>query len=501
MQSEARVRIRSGRRGNRRPALGRVVIVGGGVGGLSAALLLGRQGYKVLLCERDVAPVPAGTEEMWSDWPRPGVPQSRLGHTFLAGFRTLLRDRAPDVLDRLLDAGAPIVDHSLSMPGNDRREEDSQLSSIMCRRPVLDGILRQAVEDEPTVEVRLGCVAVGLAAEASQMPGVPRVIGVHTRGGETLSADTVVVATGRLSPIGRWLEKIGAARLEEETSGCGLRCFTRYFRIIRSSGEDFRVSTRLTVEGELPYMMYQFYGADAGTFCVELLPPSWDDELSGLHREDVWMDAVRTLPESAEWLDPARSTPISAIAAMGEERNTLRRFVSDGRPVALGIHVIGDARCQTHSLYAWGSRNALAGAAAVADVMADHAGDGEAQALDLEQRIGAELDGRHAYAVERDRSLRRFYRGEPQWDGSHPRRGAVLRDVLTAAEEDANAFRAVTRWHLQLDSADALERNAAVAERARVLAARRKPKPQASRPPRETLLQVIAGHASPAQPG
>jgi 2-polyprenyl-6-methoxyphenol hydroxylase-like FAD-dependent oxidoreductase len=495
MHPDARVRIRSGRRGDRRPELSRVVIVGGGIGGLSAALLLGRQGRNVLLCERDPAPVPAGTEEMWSEWPRPGIPQSRLGHTFVAGFRTLLRDRAPDVLERLLDAGAPIVDHSLNMPGDDRREEDSELSSIMCRRPVLDGILRQAVEDEPTVEVRLGCVAVGLAADSSPMSGVPHVIGVHTRGGETLSADTVVVATGRLSPIGRWLDMIGAGRPEEEASACGLHCFTRYFRIIRSSGEDFRVSTRLTVEGELPYMMYQFYGADAGTFCVELLPPFWDDELSGLHREAVWMDVVRALPESAEWLDPARSTPISAIAAMGQERDTLRRFVSDGRPVALGVHVIGDARCQTHSLYAWGSRNALAGAAAVADVMADHPADGEAQALDLEHRIGAELEGRHAYAIERDRALQRFYRGEPEWDGSHPRRGAVLRDVLPAAEEDADVFRAVTRWHLQLDSADALERNADVADRARALAATRILKPRAPRPARETLLRVIAAHA------
>src|SRR4249919_617641 len=80
MQPDSQARIQHGGRGDRRPALGRVVIVGGGVGGLSVALLLGRQGRDVLLCERDPAPVPAGTEEMWSDWPRPGVPQSRLGH-------------------------------------------------------------------------------------------------------------------------------------------------------------------------------------------------------------------------------------------------------------------------------------------------------------------------------------------------------------------------------------------------------------------------------------
>src|SRR5205814_980833 len=65
----------------------RIVIVGAGIGGLVSALMLGRQGHSVIVCERDAAAVPSDPDSMWSDWPRPGTPHARLGHTFLAGAR------------------------------------------------------------------------------------------------------------------------------------------------------------------------------------------------------------------------------------------------------------------------------------------------------------------------------------------------------------------------------------------------------------------------------
>lgn len=108
-----------------------VVIVGAGIGGLATALLLGREGRDVVVCERDPAPVPSLTEEMWSGWQRPGIPQAPLGHTFLPGFRVLLGERAPDVLERLYAAGAPLVDFAKDMPGDERRPEDAELTGIM----------------------------------------------------------------------------------------------------------------------------------------------------------------------------------------------------------------------------------------------------------------------------------------------------------------------------------------------------------------------------------
>jgi 2-polyprenyl-6-methoxyphenol hydroxylase-like FAD-dependent oxidoreductase len=470
-----------------------VVIVGAGIGGLAAALLLGREGRDVVVCERDAAPVPATTEEMWSAWSRPGIPQAPLGHTFLPGFRALLAARAPDVLERVHAAGAPLVDFARDMPGADRRPEDGDLQAIMCRRAVLEGILRQTVAAEPTVQIRTGCDVTGLAATSSRMPGVPRVVGVHTRGGGTFAADTVVVAGGRLVPVPRWLRAIGVQAPEELAEGCGFVTFTRFFRIHPRPGEDHRVSTHLTVEGDQGFMSYEIFGADSSTFCVELTPPASDHALRGLRHEAVHMAAARLLPEIEDWLDPGRATPIGPVAAMGQERNVLRHFVADGRPVALGLHVIGDARCQLDSLYAWGSGVALAGAVALVDVLAAHRDDPEAQALAFEHRMGAEIGGRHALSLARDRATARRYRGQPEWDEPEHGIGLLQSTVVPAAAEDADVYRAVTRWENQLDPVDALLKNTAIIERARALAAVRAPQPPTtSGPTRERLLELIA---------
>ncbi len=161
--------------------MGRFVIVGAGIGGLVTALMLGRQGHEVVVCERDASPVPADPDEMWSSWSRPGTPQARLGHTFLAGFRLMLEERLPDVIEDVLSVGAQRWDLALDMPGEERREEDAELVLIMVRRPVMEGVLRRLAEAEETVEIRRGCQVMGLTAETAKT-GVPVVTGVGIKG-------------------------------------------------------------------------------------------------------------------------------------------------------------------------------------------------------------------------------------------------------------------------------------------------------------------------------
>ena len=470
-----------------------VVIVGAGIGGLATALLLGREGRSVVVCERDPAPVPPSTEEMWSDWGRPGIPQARLGHCFLSGFRMLLGQRAPDVLEHLYAAGAPLVDFAADMPGDERLPEDGEMTAIMCRRPVLEGILRQAVQAEPTVQLRCGCDVVGLVAEPSLIPGVPKVVGVRTREEGSIAARTVVIAGGRRVPVQRWFQGIGASAPAEQSEGCGFVCYTRFFRIRLGPGEGHHLSTELAVEGDLGYMKYEIFGADQSTFCVELCPPARDRELRALRHEAAYMAGARALPESLDWLEPERATPIGPVAAMGEERNLLRQFVTAGRPIALGVHVIGDARCQTNSLYAWGAGSALAAATTLVDVLTEHPGDLQAQALAFEARRGAEITGRFELSRARDRAFRRLQDGEPEWDDPAHGHGLIHSVVLPAAEEDPAVYRAVTRWDLQLDSVGALAENTAVLERARALAAAREPEPETTpKPTRDALLELIA---------
>jgi glycine/D-amino acid oxidase-like deaminating enzyme len=82
------------------------VIIGAGVVGLGAALLLCGDGHEVTVLERDADAPPAGTEEIWGSWQRKGVNQFRLPHFFLARYRGLLDSELPEVKTGLVAAGA-----------------------------------------------------------------------------------------------------------------------------------------------------------------------------------------------------------------------------------------------------------------------------------------------------------------------------------------------------------------------------------------------------------
>src|SRR5690242_18336214 len=82
-----------------------VVVVGGGVAGLGAALTLARGGHDVTVVERDDTPMPASSDEAF-EWDRRGAPQVRHSHALLARLTTILRRDHPDVWAALLAEGA-----------------------------------------------------------------------------------------------------------------------------------------------------------------------------------------------------------------------------------------------------------------------------------------------------------------------------------------------------------------------------------------------------------
>jgi 2-polyprenyl-6-methoxyphenol hydroxylase-like FAD-dependent oxidoreductase len=431
---------------------------------------------------------------MWSNWPRPGTPHAPLGHDYGGGFRALLQEHAPDVLKRLGEVGAPAWDWGASRPGDERCSEDDELIGFLSRRAVLEGILRQAVEAEPTVELHMGCQVTGLLSEASAMERVPRVVGVRLRGGCEIRAESVVVAGGRSLPIQRWLEAIGVPPALEESKASGFRWYTRFFRIHPRAGEDPILAAQFLTVTDLRYLIYVFAGADQGTFFVEFAAPVWDHELRGLHQESVFMAVARALPEGPAALDPERATPIGPVAAFGQEYNRLRSFIRDEHPLALGLHVIGDTRCTTHNIYGWGIGMAFGEGVTLADILCNHRGDAVAQALAFEEQWGNEVAGRYRLSLELDRARVRDYRGEAKWAPDDAGEGFIQTVVVPAASEDAEIFRALKRRGGQLDPVGALGRNSALLERARSLAAIRTPSvPKAPPgPAREEILRVIA---------
>ena len=171
----------------------RAVVVGAGIGGLTAARVLADHFEHVLILERDV--LPAEPED------RPGIPQGRHVHGLLRGGQDALEALLPG-FERDLAAGGAVLlraglDLRIERPGFDSfPQRDVGVSSYAMSRPLLEVTVRRLlVKSCPSVEIREGCRVHGLVASPTA------VTGVRWDGGdgriENLAADLVVDASGR----------------------------------------------------------------------------------------------------------------------------------------------------------------------------------------------------------------------------------------------------------------------------------------------------------------
>src|SRR5205085_76598 len=139
---------------------------------------------------------------------RRGAPQVHQTHGFLARLQVLMRERFPDVLADLLNAGG------IKMPTtNDlgpKQPGDEDLEVVIIRRTTLEWVLRKAVVAEPTVEVRTGAVVTGVVADIVSTtptcePRCPTPTSSSTPAGS---------CRGRASssPMGRWSRSVRCGR-------------------------------------------------------------------------------------------------------------------------------------------------------------------------------------------------------------------------------------------------------------------------------------------------
>jgi 2-polyprenyl-6-methoxyphenol hydroxylase-like FAD-dependent oxidoreductase len=321
--------------------MARIVVIGAGVVGLGAAMLLAGDGHQVVVLERDPASPPDDPGEAWKQWQRPGLNQFRLPHAFLGGFREIVEAELPEVAQSLQAAGALrmnlIRDVLPEQMSGGWRDGDERYEWLTGRRPVVEAVTATAAESAPGVEVRRGTAVAGLITGATALPGVPHVTGVRTKAGEAIPADLVVDMTGRRSGLPDWLDEIGARRPAEELEDCGFIYYGRHFRSADGSTPALIGPPQIhwgTVSSlTLP--------ADNGTWSVVLVTSSKDKALRSLREPDRWEAVVRSLPLVAHWLD---GTPIDdGLEVLARLEDRYRGFVVDGAPVATGVVAVADS--------------------------------------------------------------------------------------------------------------------------------------------------------------
>jgi len=442
----------------------RIVILGGGIAGLGAAIALARRGRPVTVIERDPPPPADPALDPFLAWKRRGVPQFRLPHGFSARARNLLAVHAPDVLERLRADGIEEINLFKRLIPEERWEpSDDTFTNLWARRASFELALRLTVQVQPGVEFRCPAVAGGLRLDRPAA-GPPRVTGVRLADGSTLDAGMVLDCGGQRSPVSRWLAAEDV-EVPTEIQDCETVYYSRYYRF--TAGCELPRTSVATLRGEFASGSFIGFPGDHDTFAFSLECHPDNPDARSLRHTAEWEAVARSIPAMAPWVDPANGTPLDGVQVMAGNRNIRRRYVRDGRPVVLGVLPVGDALCTTNPAYGWGSAMALTYAFRAAEAIAGHAPDPVATALAYEAANASEADAvyREAAAMDRARIYRITGRDVPEHDRAEMERQHLIAEGLAGGVlHDLELGRAFCRRvnlvgpaHVVLGGADLLE--------------------------------------------
>jgi 2-polyprenyl-6-methoxyphenol hydroxylase-like FAD-dependent oxidoreductase len=468
-----------------------IVVLGGGVAGLSAALALARDGHKVRLVERDEVEVAEPLEAV--DWDRKGIPHFMQPHAFTPRGRKEMRSLLPDVFDALVAAGAWDLDLRPKIRGGEPRPDDDELVFLAARRPLIEWALRKAVLAGPDIRVMSGAKATGLMASAGKgSAGPPIVEGVQTTAG-AIEADLVVDAMGRRTPTPGWIQAVGGRPMDERSTDCAIIYYARYHRV--RDGATLPDGPAIpSPRGDLGYAAFSTFPGDNRTFASLIAIPPGDQELKILRDARAFEAAARAMPALDAWTNTDTAEPITAVLPMGSLQNTLRSLPDD-RPPTIGLISVGDAICHTDPVLSFGLSFSLIHARHLVSVLSDHGSDLADAALAFDALARPEMEERYAYVSAIDETRSRLWSGE-SIDFSHADGGAypfftyAATGISSLAEGDV--FRALVRRNTFVDPLSVLDDDAAMQQRLQGfyadLAGAGRPRPG---PSREELLDIM----------
>jgi len=420
----------------------RIIVIGGSAAGLSAALLLARDGHRVEVLDRDTVEPAADVETAARTVFRRSAPQLAQLHSLTPLAGQLLRDHLPAVYTHLLGAGAVVSPVTDRMPPTlaDRnlRPGDETLSYLQGRRSTIDRSLRLITAAEPGIRLCGGNLATGLITQ----PGSPpRVVGVRTIRGDR-AADIVLDASGRRSPIDIWLASEHIRPTATIETECGINYYTRHYRL--QPGESWPEPGRLSLLQFTPHFGLVACTADNGVLSVAICPAAEDRPFRSLRYAAAYEAVMDTLPGLRKWR--AVCNPDTGVRPMAGLRGVLRRLIVDGSPVVHGIHVLGDAACHMNPTLGRGVGMALDSAVRARTAIRRHPDNAHDQALAVDAAVTADVQPWFAEQTRLDAaylgSLRRSIHAQPE-PVSEPDDLVSPAHIRTAAAYDPVVFRSL----------------------------------------------------------
>lgn len=439
-----------------------ITVLGGGVAGMASALLLARDGHRVVLLEQDEVSLGEATDS--PAWERPGVPHFLQPHAMIPRGCLELARNFPDVLQSLLDNGANDIDVRPKISGPPK-PGDEELRYLGVRRPLFEWALRRAVLNEPGIELKCQTVK-----------------------GLDVGTDIVVDALGRHSPVGGWLN-----RPSPESKECGVAYYSRYYRV-RAGCSLPDGPWALGPRGDLGYLGFGTFPGDNGTFATLLSVPSGRPEWKVLRQVASFEAAVAQIPMARIWADPDLAEPLTGVLPMAGLRNSLQVG-----PESPGVFTIGDALSHTDPTLAHGLVFGLIHAHALTVALREHADVAEAQAAFTAKTTPAQRE-RYELASAMGEQRRRMWIGEDvdlsRHDGDYALFSFVAAGAVGRVEPDV--LRMFLRRIGLLDSTSVLDDDLAlkvhIGEVFRSMMATPRPP---SGPSREEMLAIIEAAAQP----
>ncbi|MDG2303107.1 MAG: FAD-dependent oxidoreductase [Candidatus Binatia bacterium] len=412
----------------------RALVLGGGISGLGVAILLARRGWSVRVLERDHRPPVATPEDAFRFWRRPGLPQFRHSHTFLARLTAVLREHFPEVLTALRAAGTIEIPLTIGTPPSldlgPREKGDGELVLLGARRAAFEWALLEVARSRPEIEITEGVYCEDLLHEPGPRGQPPQIVGARIRSLPALStagddgqipwksggtpraqgrarqirADLVIDATGRRSNADRWLSAIGVDAPEEERIPTGIYYFTRFYRLTGSRPPGG--STGL-VAGDVGWLKLATFPGDGDTFSITVGANIDDRPFRALSDPKVFEALITSFPQIAVWRAHGVSQPIDGadtpVLVMGGLENLKRRFDKDGVPLVRGFVAVGDSLYHSNPIYGRGVTSGMLAVTLLDQALNAHPGEIDAAIATYHARARVEVEPfwRHAAASDR----------------------------------------------------------------------------------------------------